>query len=402
MALLLLLLPAAVAAAAVVDVAVDASGGGEPLVHKWKRSFGSGHASLTLRDDWRAQATQAADELGMAGVRYHGMFGDDMGPVVSAPGVYNFTQIESTWDFLHGAKIKPVVELSFMPAVLANCAWHGHCIKNPVGCQGYACWRGDCKTVGGTPGFPPVVNPSAPACHAKEFHYQGIKQLPAVMEDWYQLVRATVAHAVQRYGLAEVQTWSFEVWNELWGIDFPGTAEKPGYMQLYNASARAVKDVDPSLKVGGPATAGLDNLPAFVAACASLGLPKPDFVSSHHYPSDGKSGPTPMQQACPSKQGWDPNCWHTQVKAAAASVAPLPFLLTEYNVGCCLGYPQHETAAAAAFVFRAVGELNDFVEMYSYWTFSDVFEEGGLPEVSPSCCIQYPQFAHTTHTAHTH
>jgi xylan 1,4-beta-xylosidase len=211
--------------------------------------------------------------------------------------VYNFTQIDSTWDFLHGNQIKPVVELSFMPAVLANCSWHGHCVQNPVGCQGYSCWRGDCKTVGGTPGFPPIVNPSAPACRAKEFHYQGIKQMPAVLNEWYELVRATVAHAVSRYGLAEVQTWSFEVWNELWGVEFPGTAEKPGYMQLYNASARAVKDVDKSLKVGGPATAGLADLPAFVAACATLGLPKPDFVSSHHYPSDGKSGPTPMQQA---------------------------------------------------------------------------------------------------------
>jgi hypothetical protein len=30
-------------------------------------------------------------------------------------------------------------------------------------------------------------------------------------------------------------------------------------------------------------------------------------------------------------------------------------------------------------VFPQVGELNDFVELYSYWTFSDVFEEGGLP-----------------------
>ena len=75
----------------------------------------------------------------------------------------------------------------------------------------------------------------------------------------------------------------------------------------------AVKSVDPSLKVGGPATAGLADLPAFVAACAAMGLPKPDFVSSHHYPTDGKSGPTPMQQSCPTKQGWDPNCWHTQV-----------------------------------------------------------------------------------------
>ena len=198
--------------------------------------------------------------------------------------------------------------------------------------------------------------------------------------------------------------------NELWGVDFPGTVAKPGYMQLYNASARAVKAVDPSLKVGGPATAGLADLPAFVTACAAMGLPRPDFVSSHHCtclpspvacinaasvcssrpggcicslfnslrllhiigtgslrldimnvcvcvcararaafrlhsdPSDGKSGPTPMQQACPSQQDWDPSCWNTQVKAAAAAVAPLPFLLTEYNVGCCLGYPQHDTS----------------------------------------------------------
>eukprot|EP01047_Picozoa_sp_COSAG01_P015318 COSAG01_NODE_766_length_13741_cov_16.630479_10_plen_48_part_00 len=42
-----------------------------------------------------------------------------------------------------------------------------------------------------------------------------------------------------------------------------------------------------------------------------------------------------------------------------------------YNVGCCLGYPQHDTAAAAAFIFRAVGELNDIanLDLYSYWTF---------------------------------
>jgi hypothetical protein len=80
--------------------------------------------------------------------------------------------------------------------------------------------------------------------------------------------------------------------SELWGVDFPGTAARPGYMQLYNASARAIKAVHSTLRVGGPATAGLADLPAFVKACTSMGLPAPDFVSSHHYPSDGKSGPT--------------------------------------------------------------------------------------------------------------
>ena len=50
-----------------------------------------------------------------------------------------------------------------------------------------------------------------------------------------------------------MQRWSFEVWNELWGVPYP----EP-YMVLYNASARAVKAVHPSLLVGGPATAVLD------------------------------------------------------------------------------------------------------------------------------------------------
>ena len=59
-AMMLLLLPVALASPShVVGVAVDARGSGEVLVHKWKRSFGSGHAGLTLREDWRAHASQA-------------------------------------------------------------------------------------------------------------------------------------------------------------------------------------------------------------------------------------------------------------------------------------------------------------------------------------------------------
>ena len=125
----------------------------------------------------------------------------------------------------------------------------------------------------------------------------------------------------------------------------------------------------------GPATAGLADLTEFVGSAKAMGLPAPDFVSSvalhhtargcpvqqrlayccalplqhlhssgsltfapfrpahaapllaycctlplqHHYPSDGKSGPTPMQQACPDKDQWDPNC-------CEPPHPPLPFL----------------------------------------------------------------------------
>ena len=74
-----------------VEVAVDATGAGvRSFEHRWKRSFGSGHASLSLRDDWRNHLSKARSELGLSGVRYHGLFDDDLA-VVPAPDIYNFT-----------------------------------------------------------------------------------------------------------------------------------------------------------------------------------------------------------------------------------------------------------------------------------------------------------------------
>ena len=135
------------------------------------------------------------------------------------------------------------------------------------------------------------------------------------------------------------------------------------------ASARAIKAVHPSLRVGGPATAALAHVADFVDACEKLGLPY-DFVSTHHYPTD----------SCPKGVDWDPECFANGVLASRRAVAPTtPFYLTEYNVGCCLGYEGHDVSTAAAFVFRSVSELNEELDLYSYWTFTDVFEEGGLP-----------------------
>ena len=48
---------------------------------------------------------------------------------------------------------------------------------------------------------------------------------------------------------SQVREWSFEVWNELWGLTYP-----KDYMAMYNASAAAIKSVDKRLKVGGPTT----------------------------------------------------------------------------------------------------------------------------------------------------
>ena len=306
-----------------------------PFEHYWKRSFGSGHATLTLRNDWRRQLKQAITDLGLQGIRHHGIFDDDM-RVVTSPRRYNFSLVEKSWKFQVAQNVVPIVELSFMPAVLANCTW-----RSPVDGR--------------------VVNPGHDTCQTG-MQYKNIALPPTSFADWYDLVKALVQHAVDAFGLEEVKKWSFECWNELWGMPNFGV-----YMKLFNASSRAVKSVDPTLKIGGPATARLQNLGDFIAQAEKLDVAF-DFLSSHMYPTD------PM---CPTKADWGPDCLSTHVKAAKqiATAAGIPFYLTEYNVGCCVGYPQHDVAGAAAFAFRTIGALDGITEILSWWTFSDIFEE---------------------------
>lgn len=239
------------------EVTIDVTGSTapKPFDHYWKRSFGSGHASLTLRSDWQAHLKLATEQLGLSGVRHHGLLDDDMGVVVSN-GKYNFTKVLQSWGYQRSVGVTPIVELSFMPAVLAGCSW-----TDPAGNR---------------PGHSTkTVNPGAPPCKHTGMRYKGIQQTPTDWADWYELVKALAQAAVDAYGIAEVRTWNFECWNELWGMPFPGT-----YMTLYNASSHAIKAVDPQLKVGGPATMQLLDVAEFHGECFCL-LSVVCWVSPH-------------------------------------------------------------------------------------------------------------------------
>ena len=54
-------------------------------------------------------------------------------------------------------------------------------------------------------------------------------------------------------------------------------------MTLFNATAVAMKSVNPAYKLGGPATMQLGHISDFVDECHTGSLPC-DFVSSHLYP----------------------------------------------------------------------------------------------------------------------
>ncbi|HEU4507573.1 MAG TPA: glycosyl hydrolase [Pyrinomonadaceae bacterium] len=303
-----------------------------PLPHFWEHTVGSDHAPMALRADWQRDLKRAHKELGFRHVRFHGLLSDDMG-TVARKNVYSFDNVDQIFDFLLSIGMKPFVELSFMPTALAS----------------------GTKTV---------------------FAYRANVTPPKDHKQWTTLIDALVTHCVERYGEREVSEWPFEVWNEPNLRSF-WTGTQRDYFRLYRHTAEAIKKVSPSIKVGGPATAKSAWIEEFVKFCERNEVPA-DFISTHHYPNDGyeNDGDTEVQLFKSQRGIMREVAQNTRMYAGER-----PVYYTEWNSSSNPNDHLHDEPYAAAFVASTVLEAAGLVDAYSFWTFSDIFEEHGFPSV---------------------
>jgi xylan 1,4-beta-xylosidase len=319
-------------------ITIDANASGKPFPHFWETTFGSGRAVLTMRQSYRDDLRATKRITDFTYVRFHAIFHDEMGVYdedAQAHPVYNFSYVDQVYDGLLANGVKPFVELSFMPRKLA---------KN--------------------------LTP----------HPFWYKQLPSPPNDpakWAGLITAFTNHLLERYGKAEVESWYFEVWNEP-NIDFwNGTPKEQTYYELYDTTVRAIKAVDPLLRVGGPATAQAAWVDRFIDHCVQNHVPF-DFVSTHIYgnekPEDVFGKHLEISQkdmvARAAQKVYD------QVKHSAAPDTPI--FWTEYNATYMNRADTTDSAFMGPWLANNIRECDGLAAMMSYWTFSDVFEEQGV------------------------
>ncbi len=317
------------------DFSVDLTSRTQPLHHAWEHTVGSGHAPLALRADWQDQLRRCHRELGMARVRFHGILCDDMGTLVDERDqlLYSFFNIDRIWDFLLSIGMSPVVELSFMPRALAS---------------------GD----------------------ATVFHYAGNVTPPKDYGQWAVLIRKLVEHAVDRYGIDALEPWLFEVWNEP-NLEAFWTGTQADYFNLYRHTARAIKGVDERLRVGGPATAKDAWIENFVDFCEREKVPA-DFISTHHYPTDALGTEDQDTEAMLSQI--PRSILREQAIDTQRKTGGRPLVYTEWSSSSNPRDPLHDEPYAATYAVKTMLE-GAFVEGYSFWTFSDIFEENYFPSV---------------------
>ncbi|MGI8521794.1 MAG: GH39 family glycosyl hydrolase [Nocardioides sp.] len=309
-----------------VAVHVDAAGdagqldrvwwlvGSERLTQLGFGDLGNGHH---IGDEFAEALTIAHRDLGVTGVRAHAILHDDNQVVTRGDDgslAFDFTIVDELYDQILAIGIHPLVELGFMPACIA---------RNPG------------ETV---------------------FEYRGIISPPADWAEWRQTVAALAAHLVERYGIDEVATWGFEVWNEP-NLEVFWTGSQDDYLRLYEEAARAIKEVDERLTVGGPSTAASEWVEALAAYAEKHALPL-ELATTHtygNYPLDFR----PVLE----RHGF----------------ADADILWTEWGVGSTHFGPIHDGVSGAPFVLSGFRSAQHRMKALSYWVVSDHFEELGRP-----------------------
>ena len=312
---------------------------GAPVDRFFDLSVGSDFPGTLRRPDSQAQLKIVVDELGFRYIRFHAIFHDVLGTVRIENGKtsYDWTGIDQLYDDLLAKPIKPFVELGFTPKALATS-------NNSI-----FYWKG---------------NTSHPE--------------PA---GWHDLIDAFIRHIEQRYGRDQVRSWYFEVWNEPNLSGFFEGGDQKAYFALYDATAKAIKAVDPELRVGGPATAGASWVPEFFAHVKESGAPV-DFVTTHTYGVDGgfldEEGKSDTKLS-PSPDAIIGDVRKVREQITASAFPKLPLYFTEWSTSYTPRDAVHDSYVSAPYILSKLKGCEGLEQGMSYWTYTDLFEEPGPP-----------------------
>ncbi|WP_019637684.1 GH39 family glycosyl hydrolase [Paenibacillus fonticola] len=333
------------------SIYIDTQVPGRQLKHTFKTFTGVSRAKEVLLADVQEALRTAQQEIGFTYIKMHSLLDDDM-MVYSEDSqgrpIYNFRLIDKVMDFLLSIRLKPLVQFSFMPSLLAS-------------------------------------------DKSKAVFYKQINTSPPNdMEKWDRLITDLTRHFMVRYGIEEIRSWLFCVWNEpsssnhLFGFSDDWT-----FYQLYEHTRTAVKSVDASLQFGGPAAFSTYNksedwLFDFLSFSKQQNC-IPDFITVHYYDIDlanaGLHHPMMDNQLylSPVTTSFQQFIDRLQNGLQHLELGHLPVFMTEWNSTVSHKDLVNDTCFKSAYIVKHVIENYDRLDAFGYWLLTDLHEENLLP-----------------------
>lgn len=314
------------------------------IKNNWKNLITIGKAKEGLLDIVQKQIREVQENIGFKYIRFHGIFDDEMmiykenedGTIE-----YNFHYVDRLFDFLRSVNLRPFIELSFMPSALA---------------------KYKTKTL---------------------FYNKSVTSPPKSYKKWAFMVNELVLHCIERYGLDEVRTWYFEVWNEPDIKEFWFGSEED-YYDLYEITYKVIKEIDENIRVGGPSISSVTIketkwLERYVNYCIDNKC-EPDFISFHTYPNEVFN----IDDDFSHKKGLmiDENTNYlsdildmVKKQLEESKLNDVEIFLTEWNSTISHRDLTNDTLYKASYIVKNILENMDKVNGFGYWALSDHLEE---------------------------
>jgi xylan 1,4-beta-xylosidase len=315
--------------------------------HTWEGLVNIDQFRWMIRRDTQEQLKLAHDELGARHVRAVGMFDDEMRVFCKSPT-----------DFRDPSQRNPRLNWQIVDYVIDSLL-----------------------DIGINPMFTTTFTPGAMASGEQTcFSTRSRVNAPKDWNEWAQLVRAGTNHTVERYGAATVRNWYFEVWNEP-NLSGFWAGDRDLFHQLWATTYRAIKSVDPQLRVGGPSTARAEWLAELIEFGGKNDC-RPDYIITHIYNNDSESNPlSPFEGPQEDKENKSPHFAAGVVRGTRSLLDQLGFKgevhWNEWGRSWWPCWPEREAAGEAAWVVKTMSEVSQLADYFAYWCLSDIYDQVG-------------------------
>lgn len=317
------------------------------LVHNFHNFIGVGRAKEILMETIQQQLRTLQKEVGFRYVKFHGILDDSM-------MLYNednqgnpyltYYYVDQVIDFLLSIRLKPLIQLSFMPKLLA---------------------KDNVRTI-----FYNPVYLSEPKDNSK----------------WAFLITNLTSHFIERYGPEEVRSWLFCFWSTPFtSYVFSFDTNEIAY-ELYRLTRECVKKCDSHLAFGSPSYGSIDfncsEYYDFLDYCKDNDC-FPDFYNLHCYPVKNSTGKDLTAFGLNATNdsiilSEDPDYMAHTIMCIRKNLSPypkLPIYFTEWASTTSHRDWLNDTCYRSSFIIKNILENYDQVESFGQWCLSDTMEE---------------------------
>ena len=336
------------------NIQISNNSKGTSLQHNWQKVMTVGSASDLLLADIQSMVRRMRQEIGFQYIKFNGILSDELhvySEQSNGAPVYNFAYIDKVFDFLQSIQLKPIIQLSFMPALLAKDS------------------------------------------SRRLFNY--LVSEPKNNTAWSKLVNAVIGHLISRYGTETVRQWHFCVWTQPDSpSDLYGFSNDESFYEFYRQTYLAVKRNDPQLSFGTPPTYYIVReqfrnwyIP-FLQWCQKNSC-MPDFLNFYYYDtailesnrSEGNTfGFVYSMSLRESPDGFRDFVNQVNAERAQLGLTHLPIFLTEWNNTPSQQDLLNDTCFKSCYIVKNILENYDKLDSFGYWSLTDWMGEAPLPQ----------------------